>query len=163
MKPPSERRFPCLPFTKSEARVSLGAHFLRAKGPAPYQPRATPWVTRHTHLSPEGATQPVRRRPMTRPFRAQWERNPKPRAMPWAGMGRTVGAEETERDLLFHDTVAPHRAAYPPEASATQQREFLTQFHQTLNAPSHPIRNRLLRITSDSPDLLAVINRESRV
>ena len=83
----------------------------RANGPAPCQPRATPWVTRHTHLSPEGATQPVCRRPMTRPFRAQWARNPKPRAMPWAGMGRTVGAEDSERDLLFHDTAAPHRAA----------------------------------------------------
>ena len=29
------------------------------------------------------------------------------------------------RDLLFHDTVAPHLAAYAPEASAAQQRDFL--------------------------------------
>jgi hypothetical protein len=43
-----------------------------------------------------------------------------------------------ERDLLFHDTVAPHLAAYAPEASATQQRDFLTHLHQTLNAPSSP-------------------------
>ena len=42
-----------------------------------------------------------------------------------------------ERDLLFHDTVAPHLAAYAPEASAAQQRDFLTHLHQTLNAPSH--------------------------
>ena len=68
-----------------------------------------------------------------------------------------------ERDLLFHDTVAPHLAAYAPEASAAQQRDFLTQFRATLNASKHPIRNRLLRITSDSPDLLAVIKREGRV
>ena len=27
-----------------------------------------------------------------------------------------------ERDLLFHDTVAPHLAAYAPEASAAQRR-----------------------------------------
>ena len=68
-----------------------------------------------------------------------------------------------ERDLLFHDTVAPHLAAYAPEASATQQRDFLTHLHQTLNAPSHPIRNRLIRLTADSPDLLAIIIQEGKV
>jgi adenine-specific DNA-methyltransferase len=68
-----------------------------------------------------------------------------------------------ERDLLFHDTVAPHLAAYAPEASAAQQRDFLTHLHQTLNAPSHPVRNRLLRLTADSPDLLAIIKQEGRV
>ena len=35
-----------------------------------------------------------------------------------------------------------------------------THLHQTLNAPSHPIRNRLLRLTADSPDLLAIIKQE---
>jgi len=96
---------------------------------------------------------------------------PKPRAMPWAGMGRTVGArtartagnENPGRDLLFHDPVAPHLAGYAPESSAAQQRDFLTHLHQTLNAPSHPIRNRLLRLTADSPDLLAIIKQEGRV
>ena len=68
-----------------------------------------------------------------------------------------------ERDLLFHDTVAPQLASYAPEASAVQQRDYLTHIHQTLNAPSHPIRNRLLRLTADSPDLLAVIKREGEV
>ena len=68
-----------------------------------------------------------------------------------------------ERDLLFHDTVAPHLAAYAPEASAAQQRDYLTHLHQTLNSPSHPIRNRLLRLTADSPDLLAIIKAEGRV
>ncbi len=68
-----------------------------------------------------------------------------------------------ERDLLFHDTVAPHLAAYAPESSAAQQRDFLTHLHQTLNAPSHPIRNRLLRLTADSPDLLAIIKQEGKV
>ena len=38
-----------------------------------------------------------------------------------------------------------------------------THLHQTLNAPSHPIRNRLLRLTADSPDLLAIIKQEGRV
>ena len=32
-----------------------------------------------------------------------------------------------ERDLLFHDTVAPHLAAYAPEASADQKRAYLTR------------------------------------
>jgi adenine-specific DNA-methyltransferase len=69
-------------------------------------------------------------------------------------------AHMSERDLLFHDTVAPHLAAYAPEASAAQQRDFLTHLHQTLNAPGHPIRNRLDRISADSPDLLAIIRKQ---
>ncbi len=68
-----------------------------------------------------------------------------------------------ERDLLFHDTVAPHLAAYDPTASEAQQRDFLCQFYTTLNASKHPIRNRLIRITADSPDLLAVIRQEGKV
>ena len=68
-----------------------------------------------------------------------------------------------ERDLLFHDTLAPHLAACTPEASEAQQRDFLTHLLQPLNAPSHPIRNRLLRLTADSPDLLAVIKQEGKV
>ena len=60
-------------------------------------------------------------------------------------------------------TLAPHLAAHAPEASGAQQRDFLTHLHQTLNAPSHPIRNRLLRVTADSPDLLAVIKQDGRI
>jgi cellulose biosynthesis protein BcsQ len=61
-----------------------------------------------------------------------------------------------------HDSLAPHLAAYTPEANAAQQRDFLTHLHQTLNAPSHPIRKRLDRIITDSPDLLGVILREGK-
>ena len=68
-----------------------------------------------------------------------------------------------ERDLLFHELVAPPLAAYDPESSKSQQHDFLTHLHATLNAPSHPIRNRLLRLAADSPDLLGVIKREGRV
>lgn len=68
-----------------------------------------------------------------------------------------------ERDLLFHDTVVPQLAAYAPEASTAQQRDSLTHFHQTLNAPSHPIRNRLLRLSADTPNLLAIIKQEGKV
>jgi hypothetical protein len=142
----------------------MNQRLLKAKGLAPYQPRATPWETRRKNLpSPEGATHPARRRPMCRPFRAQWNRNPQPRAMPWAGMVRTVGAENPERDLLFHDTVTPHLAAYDPASSESQQRDYLTHLHQTFNSPSHPIRQRLDRISTASPDLVAVIQKEGRV
>ncbi len=68
-----------------------------------------------------------------------------------------------ERDLLFHDTLTPQLAKYDAAASESQQRNFLTKLHATINAPSHPIRNRLLRLSADSPDLLAVIKQEGRV
>ena len=68
-----------------------------------------------------------------------------------------------ERELLFHDLVAPHFAAYDPAASEAQQRDFLTHLHATVNAPKHPVRNQLIRLTADSPDLLAVIKREGKV
>jgi len=67
-----------------------------------------------------------------------------------------------ERDLLFHDVMAPLLAAYDPDASENLQHDFLTSLHQTLNAPSHPIRNQLIRLTAESPDLLAIIKREGR-
>ncbi|HCN31350.1 MAG TPA: hypothetical protein DIT64_22115 [Verrucomicrobiales bacterium] len=71
-----------------------------------------------------------------------------------------------ERDLLFHDLVAQHLAAYPADrgtASEAKQRDVLAHLHATVNAPSHPVRNRLIRLTADSPDLLAIIKEEGRV
>jgi hypothetical protein len=68
-----------------------------------------------------------------------------------------------ERDLLFLDTVAPHLTGYIPEANPAQQRDFFANLYVTLNAPNHSIRNRLLRLTADSPDLLAVIKAEGNV
>jgi type I restriction-modification system DNA methylase subunit len=68
-----------------------------------------------------------------------------------------------ERELLFHDIVAKHLASYDAAASEAHQTKFLTGLHSALNAPSHPIRNRLLRLTADSPDLLAIIKTEGRV
>ncbi len=43
-----------------------------------------------------------------------------------------------ERDLHFHDLVAPHLVAYDPAASEAQQRSFLTHLHANLNAPTTP-------------------------
>jgi adenine-specific DNA-methyltransferase len=66
------------------------------------------------------------------------------------------------RDLLFLDDLAPHLAAYDSGAPELQQREFIEQLYSTLNAPTSKIRNRLLRISADSPDLLAVIKAEGK-
>jgi hypothetical protein len=68
-----------------------------------------------------------------------------------------------ERDLLFIDDLASNLSAYVPSASELQQREFIAQLHRTLNAPTSKIRNRLLRISADSPNLLAIIKKEGAV
>lgn len=68
-----------------------------------------------------------------------------------------------ERDLLFLDDLTRHLGAYDPAANEVKQRDFLDHLHHTLNAPDSKIRNRLLRISADSPDLLAIIKEEGRV
>ncbi|MER8822606.1 N-6 DNA methylase [Mesorhizobium sp. M0991] len=68
-----------------------------------------------------------------------------------------------ELNLLFLDDLAPHLVAYNPEASEAKQLDFLAGLHRTLDAPSSKIRNRLIRLTADSPDLLAVIKAEGKV
>ncbi len=68
-----------------------------------------------------------------------------------------------ERSLLFLDDLADHLSAYDPNDSEAKQREFLNRFYRTLNAPSSKIRNRLLRLTADSPDFLAVIKEAGKV
>ena len=65
-------------------------------------------------------------------------------------VGQTYFAIQTRRQELSDE-------------ETEERRDFLTDLHQTLNAPSHPIRNLLLRLTADSPDLLAVIKQEGRV
>ena len=67
-----------------------------------------------------------------------------------------------ERDLLFLDDLVSHLAACDPGAPESQQREFIEQLYTKLNAPTSTIRNRLLRISADSPDLLAVIKAEGK-
>ena len=68
-----------------------------------------------------------------------------------------------ERNLLFHDALAEPLAAYDREAPKAEQVEVLDHLYRTLNAPDAAVRNRLLRISADSPDLLAVIKEEGRV
>ena len=67
-----------------------------------------------------------------------------------------------ERDLLFLDDLAPYLDGYDPNANEVQQRDLLDHLCRTLNAPDSKTRNRLLRISADSPDLLAVIKAEGR-
>jgi len=63
-----------------------------------------------------------------------------------------------QRNLLSLDYLARTVGA-----SEAEQRQFVEQLYRTLNAADSPIRNRLLRIYADSPDLLAVIKQEGRV
>jgi len=68
-----------------------------------------------------------------------------------------------EKYLMFlHDVQKLLENANLDDAEGKQQEQ-LVQFYKTANAPDHPIRNRLLRLTADSPDLLAVIKQEGRV
>jgi type I restriction-modification system DNA methylase subunit len=56
----------------------------------------------------------------------------------------------SERNLLFLDDLAPQLTAYDRDATGSQQRDFIRQLYNTLNAPTSKIRNRLLRISADS-------------
>lgn len=62
-----------------------------------------------------------------------------------------------ECGLLFQSDIAALLEKYDPENNEAEQLKCLEHIYQTANAPDHPIRNRLLRLTTDSPDLLAVI------
>lgn len=67
-----------------------------------------------------------------------------------------------DRNLLLLDDLASHLGAYDSADTDARQREFLASLLRTLNAPSSKIRNRLLRLTSESPELLAVIKEERK-
>jgi adenine-specific DNA-methyltransferase len=68
-----------------------------------------------------------------------------------------------ERDLLFHEKVATAVKDFDKSASEPQQLALLSKIHATLNAPKHPVRNQLIRLTADSPELLGVVKEEGRV
>jgi len=109
-------------FAKADAGELSRQRFLRANGPALCQPRATPWVRRREQLSPEGAAQ-APRPDLVRPYRTQSERNPKPRALPWADIVRTVGAEEAERsDFLIRSSGKEFWRKLGKERAATFNR-----------------------------------------
>lgn len=68
-----------------------------------------------------------------------------------------------ERDLLFQNDIIPQLASYDCTENESRQHEFLEKLYRTLNASDSKIRNRLIRLTADSPELLAVIKAEGRV
>jgi adenine-specific DNA-methyltransferase len=68
-----------------------------------------------------------------------------------------------ERDLLYHDQLRPLLVGYDSKSSKDAQTGYLHPFYETVNAPAHPIRNQHIRLTADSPDLLAIIKREGAV
>ena len=63
--------------------------------------------------------------------------------------------------IMAHVTSLLHdfRSAAPPDQQVATARQFYAQ----ANDSKHPIRNILIRIPVDSPDLLAVIQREGAV
>ena len=66
-------------------------------------------------------------------------------------------------DLLFNRDVCSLLDKYDQEISEPNYQKLLVDFCQIANAPDHPIRNRLLRLTAESPDLLAVIKENGMV
>ncbi len=75
-----------------------------------------------------------------------------------------------ERDLLFHDDVArlleeAHAMARSRKERKENEDSVLSETLRAFAASREidPIRNRLLRLTADSPDLLAVIKQKGRV
>ena len=62
-----------------------------------------------------------------------------------------------ERNLLFHHILVQHIDSYNADASIVESKLFIEHLYRTLNAPDSVVRNRLLRLTADSPNLLAVI------
>ncbi len=52
---------------------------------------------------------------------------------------------------------------FAKDSSEKTRWQQIQSFHETVNAPKHPVRNRLMRIPIDSPDLLRVIKEEGRV
>src|SRR5438045_2329126 len=69
------------------------------------QPRATPWVGEEKASSPIGATQAARTL-LCRPFRAHDFFHSSPRALPWAGMCRPLGALISKSGLRCSTTIA---------------------------------------------------------
>lgn len=62
-----------------------------------------------------------------------------------------------ERDLLFNKDVSLLLGNFDQEIRVSNYQKLLVNIYRTTNAPDHPLRDRLLRLSADSPDLLAVI------
>jgi type I restriction-modification system DNA methylase subunit len=68
-----------------------------------------------------------------------------------------------KHNLSMMEHVRPLLKLFTPSMGVAEKQEIVTSFFQTANASDHPVRNRLLRLCSDSPDLLAIIKEEGKV
>jgi hypothetical protein len=68
-----------------------------------------------------------------------------------------------ERRLEIMEHVRPLLPTNLDQLSESEQWRAAAAFFAHANAPDHPIRNRLMRISTDSPELLAVIKEEGKV
>ena len=68
-----------------------------------------------------------------------------------------------EKKLSIIDKVCKTIKSFPRTASGSAKWQQVLSFYEAVNAPKHPIRNRLIRIPIDSPDLLRVIKEEGKV
>ena len=68
-----------------------------------------------------------------------------------------------KRNLLFHDLVAKELVLYSSSTGELKQTAVINAIYEALNAPTSKVRNRLLRIPTDSPELLAVIQQEGKL
>ena len=68
-----------------------------------------------------------------------------------------------EKNLIVIDEIASLLQKYSPDIPEQEKWKMAAGFYEVANAPDHPIRNRLIRLAADSPDLLAVIKEEGAV
>ena len=69
----------------------------------------------------------------------------------------------SERNLLFQDDTLKLLENFDPQkAKESDMMSSLIEFYKTANEPKHPIRNRLMRISTDSPDFLNPIRKGDR-
>ena len=162
MNPPSERRFPRIPFAKAKPHAKAR----RREEEKSKTEFSSPVFLRSFAASRETS--------FTRPVFLE-------DLIDACVMESYFREHMAERDLLFHDTVAPHLAAYDPAASEVKQRDFLTHHWERMKYEGgmmnwgswsgafssfiiHPSTFLpLLRLTADSPDLLAIIKQEGKV
>ena len=67
--------------------------------------------------------------------------------------------EAKSKDLGFMQKTA----SVIDSLSSVEDVKSIEKFMEKANNPTHPIRNQLMRLTIDSPDLFAVIKEEGRV
>jgi hypothetical protein len=68
-----------------------------------------------------------------------------------------------EKKIAVIDKVCQAIKPLPRTASDSAKWKQAQSFYDVVNAPKHPIRNRLMRIPIDSHDLLRVIKEEGKV